>query len=221
MGGVCGEIAVRSPRVYNLVEASQHFEYKISHSMDKAMESVFGYISVLPGAFSAYRWNAIRGEPLNQYFMVEEHTGKEMGPFMSNMYLAEDRVLCFELLAKLNRRWTMHFVAGAVAETDVPDNLLELTKQRRRWLNGSFFSLVYFILHFTRVLHRSRHSIPRRIGLSVQFVYQVGLLLLNWISVGSLYLSLVIIFTMSFSALPSVANEIMYTVSATASGLLL
>ena len=35
IGGVCGEIAVRNPRIYNLVEASQHFEYKISHVMDK------------------------------------------------------------------------------------------------------------------------------------------------------------------------------------------
>jgi chitin synthase len=55
-----------------------------------------------------------------------------MGPFKSNMYLAEDRVLCFELLAKENRDWTLHFVAGSVAETDVPETLMELIKQRRR-----------------------------------------------------------------------------------------
>lgn len=36
---------------------------------------------------------------------------------MANMYLAEDRVLCFELLAKHNRKWTLHYVRGAVAET--------------------------------------------------------------------------------------------------------
>ena len=35
LGGVCGEIAVRNPRIYNLIEASQHFEYKVSHVMDK------------------------------------------------------------------------------------------------------------------------------------------------------------------------------------------
>jgi chitin synthase len=35
IGGVCGEIAVRKPRLYNFVESSQHFEYKVSHVMDK------------------------------------------------------------------------------------------------------------------------------------------------------------------------------------------
>lgn len=57
-----------------------------------AMESVLGFITVLPGAFSAYRWDALQGEPLNAYFYVEEHSVKAMGPFLANMYLAEDRV---------------------------------------------------------------------------------------------------------------------------------
>jgi chitin synthase len=118
IGGVCGEIAARSPRFSNFVESAQHFEYKISHVLDKgglscfvhilrfsvssvaascsplhaAMESVFGYVSVLPGAFSAYRWEAIKGEPLRSYFFIETHSMVETGPLMANMYLAEDRV---------------------------------------------------------------------------------------------------------------------------------
>jgi len=80
-------------------------------------------------------------------------------------------VLCFELLSKRNRNWTMHYVTGSIAKTDVPTTLLELTKQRRRWLNGSFFSLVFYVTKFSTVLHRSDHGLWRRMALSIQFVY--------------------------------------------------
>lgn len=33
-----------------------------------------------------------------------------MGIFQANMYLAEDRILCFELAAKQNDRWVLSFV---------------------------------------------------------------------------------------------------------------
>lgn len=208
VGGCCGEIAVRNPRVYNILEAAQHFEYKVSHVLDKAMEDVFGYISVLPGAFSAYRWEAITGSPLSQYFFVEENSVKEMGPFMANMYLAEDRVLCFELVAKRNSDWTLHYEAGAVADTDVPDNILELIKQRRRWLNGAFFSLAYYVSKFPRITKDSAHSWPRKFIFHIQFLYQLSSMVLNWFTVGSLYLSFAIVFFMAFESFPGVQEEL-------------
>ena len=210
IGGCCGEIAVRNPRVYNILEAAQHFEYKVSHVLDKAMEDVFGYISVLPGAFSAYRWEAICGTPLSQYFFVEENSVKEMGPFMANMYLAEDRVLCFELVAKRNSDWTLHYEAGAVADTDVPDNILELIKQRRRWLNGAFFSLAYYVSKFPRITKDSAHSWPRKFIFHIQFLYQLSSMILNWFTVGSLYLSFAIVFFMAFESFRSVQEELRF-----------
>ena len=47
VGGCCGEIAARNASPLSVLEASQNFEYKVAHVMDKAMESWFGFISVL------------------------------------------------------------------------------------------------------------------------------------------------------------------------------
>ena len=55
---------------------------------------------------------------------------------------AEDRILCFELVAKAGDRWTLTYVKPSKAETDVPETAVELIGQRRRWLNGSFAASV-------------------------------------------------------------------------------
>ncbi len=152
------------------------------------------------------------------------------------------QVLCFELVSKRNRTWTLHYTKDAVAETDVPETLLELIKQvptgwaqdslvwasprrslvpllalptpadpcnskhapwarvgpslhswcachsplifphpdpllgvpqRRRWLNGALFSLIYYVAKFRFMLSRADHSCFRRLGLVIQFFYQV------------------------------------------------
>jgi chitin synthase len=67
-------------------------------------------------------------------------------------FLAEDRILCFEIVARRHRRWLLKYIPGSVADTDVPETLLELLKQRRRWLNGSFMSTLYTLQHSPRLL---------------------------------------------------------------------
>ncbi|CAG8576054.1 9674_t:CDS:2, partial [Racocetra fulgida] len=163
VGGACGEIKAElgtgCMNLINPLVASQNFEYKMSNILDKPLESVFGYISVLPGAFSAYRYQALLNSPsgkgpLASYFKGEAMHGSNAanaGIFEANMYLAEDRILCFELVAKKDKSWKLKYVKAAKAETDVPDNVAEFISQRRRWLNGSFFAAFYSIAHFTRI----------------------------------------------------------------------
>ena len=197
VGGCCGEIAVRDLRYYQFLQAAQHFEYKVAHVLDKAMESFVGYITVLPGAFSAYRLDAIRGNPLKKYFTVEEKSLKELGPFQANMFLAEDRVLSFEILAQENENWTLRYEPRAIAYTDVPLGLQELIKQRRRWLNGSFFALLYYLWHFKRYMKNS-HGVFRKLMLMVQFGFATTTVLISWLYPGSLYLSFAVIFWSAF-----------------------
>lgn len=85
----------------------------MSNILDKPTESSFGYVAVLPGAFSAYRYRAIQGRPLSQYFKGDHTMAARLGPkgtdgmgiWTKNMFLAEDRILCFELVAKANEKW--------------------------------------------------------------------------------------------------------------------
>lgn len=47
---------------------------------------------------------------------------------------AEDRILGFEIVAKADGKWRLHYDGAAQAATDVPDTVGKLIKQRRRWL---------------------------------------------------------------------------------------
>jgi chitin synthase len=129
VAGAAGEIKAAKGKnlsgLLNPLVASQNFEYKMSNILDKPLESVFGYITVLPGALSGYRFFALQNDsdgngPLNQYFKGETLHGKDADVFTANMYLAEDRILCWELVAKKEERWVLRFVKNAVGETDVP-----------------------------------------------------------------------------------------------------
>ncbi|KAF9345608.1 Chitin synthase, class 2 [Mortierella sp. AD094] len=72
--------------------------------------------------------------------------------FQSNMYLAEDRILCFEPVARKNEAWPFKYVKSVKASTNVPDSIGEFTSQRHRRLNGSLLVAFYSVAHFTRVL---------------------------------------------------------------------
>ncbi len=188
VGGACGEIVALKGKfgvnLLNPLVAAQNFEYKMSNILDKPLESVFGYITVLPGAFSAYRYIALQNDstgegPLHKYFLGETMHGADADIFTANMYLAEDRILCWELVSKRGCSWILHYVKSAYAETDVPDQVPELISQRRRWLNGSFFAAVHSTFHFY-YLYRSSHTFLRKFWIHVEMVYQIFNLIFSW-----------------------------------------
>lgn len=197
IGGACGEIKAMTGKAWshllNPIVAAQNFEYKISNILDKPMESMFGYISVLPGALSAYRYHALRNlpdgtGPLNTYFKGEFLHGSDTDVFTSNMYLAEDRILCWELVAKRGEKWLLRYVKQATGETDVPNDVAEFVSQRRRWLNGALFAGFYAQTHFTQIW-KTDHSVWRKIMLHIEFIYQGLSLIFTFFSLGNFYLA--------------------------------
>src|SRR5437764_6944592 len=204
LGGACGEIHAMLGRgwkkLLNPLVAAQNFEYKISNILDKPLESSFGYVSVLPGAFSAYRFRAIMGRPLEQYFHGDHTLSKQLGKkgiegmniFKKNMFLAEDRILCFELVAKAGSKWHLTYIKAAKGETDVPEGAPEFISQRRRWLNGSFAATIYSLMHFGR-MYKSGHNILRMFFFHIQLLYNIANVLFTWFSLASYYLTTTVI----------------------------
>jgi len=148
VAGAAGEIKAGKGRgwsgLLNPLVASQNFEYKMSNILDKPLESVFGYITVLPGALSAYRYHALQNDetghgPLSQYFKGETLHGQDADVFTANMYLAEDRILCWELVAKRNERWVLKYVKSATGETDVPGKSIS----RKHVLSANDANMLY------------------------------------------------------------------------------
>lgn len=203
LGGCCGEIHAMTDggrKLLNPLVAAQNFEYKMSNILDKPLESSFGYVSVLPGAFSAYRYRAIQGRPLEQYFHGDHSLAARLGDkgingmsiFQKNMFLAEDRILCFELVAKKNEKWTLTYVKPSKAETDVPESAAELIGQRRRWLNGSFAATVYSLVNFYRI-YQSDHGLVRMFFFHIQALFNAVQLFFTWFSLANMWLTFSII----------------------------
>ena len=59
----------------------------------------------------------------------------------ANMFLAEDRILCLEIFTRKN--FTLKYIPDSECVTDPVKYLVALMKQRRRWINGSWFALNY------------------------------------------------------------------------------
>ena len=161
VGGACGEIECiveekkpdGSPITFmeSVFLRAQYVEYKLSHYLDKATETIFGFVSVLPGAFSTFRWECIKGAPLAAFLKGARDEFGDLTKIMScsdaNKYLAEDRIMCLEIIAQKNENYIIHYIPGAKCLTDPPITLTQLIKQRRRWLNGSLFASLYVLQH--------------------------------------------------------------------------
>ncbi|WWC90481.1 uncharacterized protein L201_005417 [Kwoniella dendrophila CBS 6074] len=210
VGGACGEIFADTGKfgklLFNPLVAGQNFEYKMSNILDKPFESVFGLISVLPGAFSAYRYEAVKNHPngkgpLAAYFHGELMNLPGAPPasiFDRNKFLAEDRILAFEIVCKKNSKWRLQYVKSAKAGTDVPATVPEFISQRRRWLNGSIFAATYAMVCFWRIW-TSGHNFFRKIALTILTVYNLVNLIFNWLSISSFYLAFFFLISSSIS----------------------
>ena len=144
--------------IESVILRTQYVEYKVSHYLDKASESLFGFVSVLPGAFSAFRWNWIKGDPLNEFLKGAKDDFADLGNPKNimkcsdaNKYLAEDRIMWLEIIGKKDENFIIEYIPGAKCLTDPPLSLSNLIKQRRRWYNGSLFASFHVLSNIFKI----------------------------------------------------------------------
>lgn len=125
------------------------------------------------------------------------------------MYLAEDRILCFELVAKRGCNWLLKYVKEAYGETDCPDTIHELVGQRRRWLNGATFAATFALYNWKRIWYTS-HSTTRKVFFHLEFLYQAVQLLYTFFGLANFYLTFYFI-TQSFGVQYHAASYVRFS----------
>ena len=139
--------------------------------------------------------------------MMTPVLSKPPGLATANMYLAEDRILCYELVAccpypqgtsqadlaaMKPKAWTMAFVSGAQGFVDPVTDLNGILKQRRRWLNGSFFATMFYLRNMWAdvLMGNTGHTKLQRIGFLFQWLYTWLTTIMTLTLLSNFYLTL-------------------------------
>lgn len=141
--GSCGEMIVDTIGTGQLL-LSQYFEYSFSHWFGKSMESSFGHVTCLPGAFSI--WTVSFLKSIVPYGMNPDFYNLRKKPesFFQKLAieLGEDRFMTLIALKKEKRTICN---LSAKAFTNAPENLEEFMIQRRRWIASTIANMILLL----------------------------------------------------------------------------
>ncbi|EAR87844.2 chitin synthase (macronuclear) [Tetrahymena thermophila SB210] len=145
---------------------AQNYEYTTAHMIDKNFESCLGFLHVLPGAWSAYRYKALNLTKEHRENLIQKRYLKQIlnKNLLSNtiqelnMFLAEDRILCLGIFCQVESSYKLKFIPDAKAFTDPVDTFEDFLNQRRRWINSSWFALEYVLQNYEYHIEESSHS---------------------------------------------------------------
>jgi cellulose synthase/poly-beta-1,6-N-acetylglucosamine synthase-like glycosyltransferase len=182
-----GILSPRPSSAWNLLECWQFASFANSILLEWPAENAAGYLSVIPGQLSAVRWDAIAGrdtldrdseprDPLNIYF-------KGLGPltpYESMLYLAEDRVLCREIVSNPQTEWTISHIDNALAITDPCHSWEELLRQRKRWHNGYMACRVSYVRNLPTFIRNPSVATRRKLRAATAGIYHSLVLAYDW-----------------------------------------
>jgi cellulose synthase/poly-beta-1,6-N-acetylglucosamine synthase-like glycosyltransferase len=180
------DIGAIAPRVMPVVPAPtasplqnwQFYDFALHKAVYWPLESMTGFLSVVPGQTCVFRWRALKRhddddrkpDPVHIY-LRGLHTSEAVERVM---YLAEDRIIGAEIVMTGDQNWTLDYLPEAAATTDACTTYPELFRQRRRWINSAAACRLWLLALWAQVTRRSDGGpVPTRkhaTGMSVQFL---------------------------------------------------
>ncbi len=149
-------------KVTDVLGAWQYADIAAERILLWPIELAMGYMSVLAGQLCLTRaeavWSAPDATDARETPRVMQNYLRglsNLGPFESNMFLAEDRILALEIVFQRNSRWELGYVPEANGTIDRCDTWTELLCQRRRWTCSSIACRLWM---FTRVMDYVRSA---------------------------------------------------------------
>jgi chitin synthase len=178
-----------SRKMESIIHAWQYGDFAAQKLLDWPAEIFSGYLTVIPGQFCVFRWKAISVNDKNSLIEKDTNTPldhyfrglSDLGPFESNMFLAEDRILGYEIIARKGSGWKLAYVPKVVSITDTCDSLTELFHQRRRWINSSFACNLWLIFKIFNYLKESGASYKQKIHTTLAIPWLIVNCLIQWI----------------------------------------
>lgn len=180
------DVGAIAPRVMPAVPGStasylqnwQFYDFALHKAVYWPLESMTGFLSVIPGQTCVFRWRALRRADANEQESDPVHTylrGLHTSDAIERvMYLAEDRIIGSEIVLTRDQNWTLDYLPEAGATTDACTTYPELFRQRRRWINSAAACRLWLLALWARITRRSDGGpVPTRkhaTGMSVQLL---------------------------------------------------
>jgi chitin synthase len=190
IGAAASRVHVPGSRKMNsIIHAWQYGDFAAQKLLDWPAEIFSGYLTVIPGQFCVFRWKAISENDKNTLIKKDTNTPldhyfrglSDLGPFESNMFLAEDRILGYEIIARKGSGWKLAYVPEVVSITDTCDSLTELFHQRRRWINSSFACNLWLIFKIFNYLKESGAGFKQKVHTTFAIPWLIVNCLIQWI----------------------------------------
>jgi chitin synthase len=183
------------PHGADLLGAWQYGDIAIERVLLWPTEMLMGYMSVLSGQLCLTRSDAVwrrhdaalaaqeapahadDGRVMRSYLRGLQ----QLGPFESNMFLAEDRILGLEIVFQPDSRWELGYVPTANAAIDRCDSWNELLRQRRRWKCSSIACRLWMLTRVFDYAHSANRTLAQRLHILSAMLFHSFYFVVEWL----------------------------------------